>query len=148
MLLHAKHCASANIQMVIIQSLDTDMAVLGISCCGTGALTCKLLFLTGTQHIKCYVNLSAIGEILGNDVCECFLGAHAFTGCDTVSAFHGFGKAKVLKLLMNSNIFCAAMLSWEQPLNLLTSSPNVKRQCVSCMVIHILFYFRNRLFYT
>ena len=68
------------------------MAVLGISFCGSCALTCKLLFLTGTQHRKCYVNLSAIGEILGNDVCECLLGAHAFTGCDTVSAIHGFGK--------------------------------------------------------
>ena len=73
MLLHVNHCALANIQTVIfiIQSPDTDMAVLGTSFCGTGALTCKLLFLTGTQHRKCYVNLSAIGEILGNDVCEC-----------------------------------------------------------------------------
>ena len=88
---------------------DTDVAVLGISFCGTGALTCKLLFLTGTQHRKRYVNLSAIGEILWNYVCEGLLGAHAFTGFDTVSAFHGFGKTKVLKLLMNNYICCAAM---------------------------------------
>ena len=36
---------------------------------------------------------------VGIDVCRALIGMHAYTGCDTVSAFAGKGKAKALKLL-------------------------------------------------
>ncbi len=34
-------------------------------------------------------------------VCRALIGMHAFTGCDTVSAFVGRGKTKALKLLIS-----------------------------------------------
>ena len=43
----------------------------------------------------------AIG-IRVQDFLKSLIGLHTITGCDTVSAFAGKGKAKVLKLLMKS----------------------------------------------
>ena len=34
------------------------------------------------------------------DVSETLLGLHAFTGCDTASAFHGRGKVKAFRLML------------------------------------------------
>lgn len=38
-------------------------------------------------------------------LCEAIPGMHSFTGCDSVSAFPGKGKVKVLKLLMKDEKF-------------------------------------------
>ena len=94
----------------IIQSHDTCVAVFDMLLCSwhvTSALRCQAFFLT--QHRKRHINLSSIGKQLRNDVCEGLLEAHAFTGCDTVSAFSWLEKVKLLKLLMINDIFCAAM---------------------------------------
>ena len=37
----------------------------------------------------------------GNDLCDTLLGSHAFTGCETISAFAGKGKVKGLQLLLH-----------------------------------------------
>jgi len=39
---------------------------------------------------------------VGISVCQALIGMHALTGCDTVSAFADKGKAKALKMLINS----------------------------------------------
>ncbi|KAG5895991.1 hypothetical protein JTB14_005097 [Gonioctena quinquepunctata] len=46
---------------------------------------------------------------IGEDVCLALPGLHAFTGCDTVSAFAGKGKAAALKLLRTHKQFAIAM---------------------------------------
>ena len=38
------------------------------------------------------------------DACRALIGMHAFTGCDTVSAFAGKGKAKALKSLLSNKM--------------------------------------------
>ncbi len=38
-----------------------------------------------------------IADSVGIDVCRSLIGMHACTGCDTVSAFAGKGKARALK---------------------------------------------------
>ena len=37
--------------------------------------------------------------------CRASLGLHSFTGCDTVSAFSGKGKAKLVKLMLKENSY-------------------------------------------
>ena len=44
-----------------------------------------------------------LGTILGQDVCQKHAAVHAFTGCDSVSAFGGQGKIKALNLINKSH---------------------------------------------
>ncbi len=44
---------------------------------------------------------SKVAATVGMRVCRALIGMHAFTGCDTVSAFVGRGKTKALKLLIS-----------------------------------------------
>ena len=45
------------------------------------------------------MDITKVAATVGIDVCRALIGVHAYTGCDTVSAFTGKGKAKALKLL-------------------------------------------------
>ena len=58
-----------------------------------------------------------VAASVGMGVCRGLIGMHAFTGCDTVSAFAGRGKAKVLKLLVsnveNQDIFLKLGQEWD-----------------------------------
>ena len=46
-----------------------------------------------------FLDITTVAATVGIDVCRALVGVHAYTGCDTVSAFAGKGKAKALKLL-------------------------------------------------
>ena len=50
-----------------------------------------------------YIDISKIARILGENICKALPGLHAFTGCDTVSAFAGKGKIKPFKLMQTNN---------------------------------------------
>ena len=52
-----------------------------------------------SQHQARYIDIGKIANAIGEDVCKALLGFHAFTGCDTVSAFAGIGKVRPLKQL-------------------------------------------------
>ena len=54
----------------------------------------------GTQNCVHYIDIGKLGASLGADVCEALLGMHAFTGCDSVSAFGGRGKLNGLKIMI------------------------------------------------
>ena len=58
-----------------------------------------------SQHQARYVDISKIAGVLGQEVSKALLGLYAFTGCDSVSAFAGIGKARPLKLLRSKNKF-------------------------------------------
>ena len=45
------------------------------------------------------VDITNVAASIGPEVCYGFLGMHAFTGCDTISAFTGKGKAQALRIL-------------------------------------------------
>ncbi len=111
-MLHASDAAKGGIETIVIQSQTTDVAVLGISHCGTNAIEARMLFLTGTQHRRRYADLSSISQKLGQDASNGLIGAHAFTGCDTVSAFTGHGKATTMKLLTNNEHLQCQSTAW------------------------------------
>ena len=70
----------------------------------------QFLFIRDTylsQHQARYVDISKVAGVLGQEVSKAILGLHAFTGCDSVSAFPGIGKALPLKLLRSKNEFQA-----------------------------------------
>ena len=49
-----------------------------------------------------YIDVKKVAQMLGADKCKALPGLHAFTGCDTVSAFAGRGKLKGLGLISKS----------------------------------------------
>ena len=57
-----------------------------------------------TQFIK----IKKLSEALGTAVCEALVGMHAFTGCDTVSAFVGRGKINAFNQMKSSKTYQAA----------------------------------------
>lgn len=44
-------------------------------------------------------DIKKITTVLDEDTCRGLIGVHAFTGCDSISAFAGKGKAKAPKIL-------------------------------------------------
>ena len=96
--LHAKHASDAGSTVVIVRSPDTDVAVIG--CFLASQVTAQLLLHTGTKHRRRYISLSAVAERLGTDVCRALPGFHAFTRCDSTSAFSGRGKKNGFNLLV------------------------------------------------
>ena len=59
----------------------------------------------GSQSRTRYINISAITKSIGKKTVASLPGLHAFTGCDSVSAFAGKGKLIAYKLLKNSSSY-------------------------------------------
>ena len=101
LLLHACHAArSNNYPTITIKSPDTDVVVLAIAF--SRYIPAKLYFLTGTGNKLRCIDMNAASEKLGADICGALPGFHAFTGCDSVSAFAFRGKKTAFKLLQGS----------------------------------------------
>ena len=100
MILHAKHAAD-NHAHVVVQSPDTDVFIILLSCVQT--LPCSLYFLTGTKNRNRIIDLQVVSKCIGINLCRALIGLHVFTGCDTVSAFHGKGKTRAYTLTAGSD---------------------------------------------
>lgn len=92
MLLHAMHADSTSPgSHVIIQSPDTDVAILSLHF-APRMKESVLWFATGTKDKKRVLSISNMATHLGEKLTDALPGIHAFTGCDSVSSFHGKGK--------------------------------------------------------
>ena len=58
-----------------------------------------ILYETGKGNKKRLIDMNNIAEKFSQEECSALLGLHAFTGCNTCSAFKGIGKIKPIKLL-------------------------------------------------
>ena len=97
LILHAAHAARSGYKTVVVASEDTDVFLLCL------AFKC---FIPASMYVKCgtqtrtrYVSISSVVGAVGGELCKCLIGMHAFTGCDTVSAFAGKGKITALRLV-------------------------------------------------
>ena len=85
--LHAAHAASAVYRAVVITSDDTDVFVLSLAF--KGFITCPMFVKRSQQTRTAHMDVSRIVRLLGSELCRSLPGLHAFTGCDSVSAFSG-----------------------------------------------------------
>ena len=92
--------ASARFSAVVIVSQDTDVFVLCVAL--SSRIACPIFVKGGTNTRIQYTDVHKVASMLGSDKCQALLGLHAFTGCDTVSAFAGKGKLGASKLLSTS----------------------------------------------
>ena len=97
MLLHAGHAAEAGFEAVVICSEDTDVFVLCLAF--SDQIHVPLFQKSGTQTRTKLIDIGKIAAAIGNEVCKALVGLHAFTGCDSVSAFAGKGKVRALELV-------------------------------------------------
>ncbi|KAL8625537.1 hypothetical protein ACOMHN_014626 [Nucella lapillus] len=115
LLLHAMHTTEEGFEATVISSDDTDVFVLNLAFAET-IRTC-LFQKTGTRTRTHLLDINKIAASLGPDVCKALIGMHAYTGCDTVSAFAGKGKLNALKILKGDEDVKQAFLelgeSWE-----------------------------------
>ena len=94
--LHASRAVENGCNAIVITAEDTDILVL---CIGFSKIIRSPMYQkVGTKTRQKYIDITKIANALGEDVCKVLIGLHAFTGCDTVSAFAGKGKLNALKL--------------------------------------------------
>ena len=65
----------------------------------------NILFETGRGNNRRCIDVTTLATSLSSEYCTALLGLHAFTGCDTTSAFKGKGKVKALKIMQNDARF-------------------------------------------
>ncbi|XP_065197855.1 uncharacterized protein LOC135829379 [Sycon ciliatum] len=100
LLLHASHAGSAGYPTVTVKSPDTDVAVLAAF--ARHCISGRLYFLTGTGNkVRC-IDMATVSDELGPELCQALPGFHAFTGCDSTSAFAYRGKKAALKILQST----------------------------------------------
>ena len=97
LLLHASHAANEGFNSVLICSEDTDVFIMSLAF--STEIGASLFMKSGTRMRTEVVDITKVAASLGPEVCKGVLGMHAFTGCDTVNAFAGKGKAQALKIL-------------------------------------------------
>ena len=92
------------------QSYSYDLLILTCSLLVRFArhLRQRVLFDTGTGDKRRLLHVQAVSKDLGDDVNLTLAALHAFTGCDTTSAFMRKGKVKPLKLLIKHPEFIPA----------------------------------------
>lgn len=108
MLLHAAHAADKGYSAVVISSDDTDVLVLCIAF--QSSIPCEIFVKSGTQNRTKYVKVADVDHFFGSELCECLPGLHAFTGCDSVSAFSGKGKIAPLRIVKKHKKFQSLFL--------------------------------------
>ena len=108
--LHAAQAARSRESTTIIKSPDTDVAVIGIYAASLDVFRhVQLLWLTGTKDRRRFVHLSRLAHALGTEICNSLPGYHAFTGCDTTSAFYGKDKKRSFQILIKDPTIQAGM---------------------------------------
>ena len=98
LLLHGIHAAEQGSQTVIICSPDTDVLVITLPI-AIAHQPAVFGFDTGTGNYRRLVNVTNMAKSLGAPICQAMPFLHAFTGCDTISAFHNKGKKKAVDVL-------------------------------------------------
>ena len=114
-LLHAAHAAASSYKAVVVASEDTDVFVLCLAF--ESLILCKMFVKSSKQTRTVYIDISKVVLALGSQVCLALPGLHAFTGCDSVSAFFGKGKVAALKIVRRNksfqNLFQEIGMRWE-----------------------------------
>ena len=129
MLLHASHAGKEGYSSVMICSEDTDVFIMSIAF--ADEIASSLYIKCGGRNRTKVINVNRVANAFCRDVCTAVIGMHAYTGCDSVSAFAGRGKAQALKLVISDKqtreTFIEVGEEWELSPDLL-----IKLEAVTC----------------
>ena len=85
-----KICSVSEYEKVLIKSSDSDVEVISVAF--QNKIAARIYILSGTKQRMRLIDISEINTKLNQEIYDALLGLHAFTGCDSVSAFLGKGK--------------------------------------------------------
>ena len=88
----------------MICSEDTDVFIMSVAF--ADEIASSLYIKCGGRNRTKIINVNRVANAFGRDVCTAVIGMHAYTGCDSVSAFAGRGKAQALKLVISEKQTC------------------------------------------
>ncbi|CAG9825679.1 unnamed protein product [Phaedon cochleariae] len=104
MMLHIKN-AAMEYSNIICVSDDTDVLILALYISSKFRWESNIYIKRGTSGRIRLIDIKKLASAVGSHVTSALPGLHAWTGCDTVSAFSGQGKLKALKLLPTNDEF-------------------------------------------
>ena len=113
LLVHALHAAKTGSRAVIVTSEDTDVMLLCLTF--QKDIPCPIYQTCGTQNSTRFVEISKLAWSLGDSICDSLIGLHAFTGCDTVSAFASRRKLSALKPMKSDITYLETFSQVGQP---------------------------------
>ena len=116
MFFHALKCAQSGHRSIVIKSSDTDVEVLALH--HSAEIPARLYLCSGTSQRERFVDVCAVSENLGNDICKALVGMHSLTGYDTTSAFVGKGKKRGFDLIHKREEFIVLMHQLGENFNL------------------------------
>lgn len=113
--LYAVYAAKNGYKSVKIRSPDSDIFFVLLH--HASKINNDILFDTGKGNTRKIINISKLSQEYGDRQCSALLALHAYTGCDTTSAFKGIGKVKPIKVLRKKErfeeVFSTLGDSWE-----------------------------------
>ena len=99
---HVKHALSQNMTFIQILSNDTDVVIIAL---GVYHMLCSdsifddIVIKYGMKKNHRKISIKNLAESLGQTRAQALVFFHAFTRCDTTSAFKSIGKKKYMKPL-------------------------------------------------
>ena len=106
-ILYSDYAKRKGYNFVRIKSPDSDIFFILLHFSPTTDI--NILFDTKIDNKPRLIDVSSIGEEFGQEKCAALLGLHAYTGCDTTSAFRGKGKIIPLKKALKVPRFISAL---------------------------------------
>jgi hypothetical protein len=115
--LYCKYAHDCGYESVHVRSPDNDVFFILLH--HTPTLGCTILFDTGTGNNKRLINMTDLVADFTQEYCTALMALHAFTHCDSTSAFKGVGKVKPIKVLQKYPKFQRVLASlgkeWDIP---------------------------------
>lgn len=96
-ILYSSYALEEGYKFVRVRSPDSD--IFFILLYYATRINVQLLFDTGTGNRRRLIDITELSKEFTPIYCSALLGLHAYTRCDTTSAFKGIGKVKPLKIL-------------------------------------------------
>ena len=100
---------SGKIGNIIVRASDTDIAIILLYHSPTFTATLWMDTGTNARNTRRYINLTAVGEVMGPLLCQSLPAFHAFTGCDYTSAFVRKGKKRPFAKLEKKQRYTASL---------------------------------------
>jgi len=94
---------------VVVKCSDTDIVIIMLG--NLHKIKAKIYIECGVSRSRHIINVNALHELLGLDLCKALPGFHAFTGCDYNPAFFKKGKKRPFQILAKNEEFQQAFAS-------------------------------------
>ena len=108
--LYCNNAASNYYDYLKVRSPDSDIFFIVLYY--AAYLGIRILFESGTGNKRRLLDIAKLAKDVTPVYCAALLAMHAFTRCDTTSAFKGIGKVKPIQLLLKNSLPRGFPVAW------------------------------------